>query len=167
MLIYPGQMVILKDQDLIRLSSKTRKINDRVETFTIQFSDMKPTETTIDLVWENTKVSFSVAVNVDEKVMKNIESVMLSDKRPYHQAASYYYENKKDLKQALEWVNKAIENNPTAYWSILLKARIQLELNDKKGALATAEIVKKMAKENENSAYVKFAEEVIEKASKK
>jgi tetratricopeptide (TPR) repeat protein len=152
--------------DVARFLVKTTKLNEIVESFTIQFSNLKPTELTVDLMWDQTKVSFDVSVSVDDKIMKNIESVMLKDKRPYHQAATYYYDNKKDMKQALEWATKAFELNPKAYWSGLLKAKIQLDLNDKKGAIATAEQVKKLATEDKDNAYIKGADEVIAKAKK-
>lgn len=153
-------------EDAARILVKTQKTSETIESFTIACNNLKPTALTIDLMWENTKVSLDLSVEVDEKIMKNIESVMAQDKRPYFQAASYYYDNKKDMKQALEWANKAAEANPKAYWVAVLKAKIQLELQDKKGAKATAEAAKKMAEEEKDGSYVKQAEEVIQKASK-
>jgi hypothetical protein len=152
--------------DVVRLAIKSQKITEKVETFTIQFANVKETTMTVEMLWENTKVSFDVAVDVDEKVMKNIESVMAKDSRPYHQAASYYFDNKKDLNKALEWATKSFEMNPTAYWTGLLKAKIQLELKDFKGATATAEQVKKLATADNDPAYIKGAEEVIAAAKK-
>ena len=122
---------------------------------------MKQTSCTLDFAWENTKVSLDLSVLVDDKVMKNIEATMLQDKRPYHQAAQYYFENKKDSKQALEWATKAFELNPKAYWSGLLKAKIQLELKDTKGAKSTLHLVKTLAEEGKDSAYSKQAEELL------
>lgn len=153
-------------EDAARIIVKTRKTAETLESFTIAFNNLKPAALNIDLMWDNTKVSLDLTVEVDEKIMKSIESVMAQDKRPYFQAASYYYDNKKDMKQALEWVNKAAESNPKAYWVAVLKAKIQLELNDKKGAKETAETAKKMAEEEKDGSYVKQAEEVIQKASK-
>jgi len=152
--------------DVARFLVKPVKLNDLVETFTIQFSNTKPTQVTMDLMWDNVKVSTDITVSIDEKVMKNIETVMAQDKRPFHQAAQYYYDNKKDMKQALDWATKAAELNPKAYWTAVLKAKIQLELNDKKGAIATAETAKKLAEEDKDPAYVKQANEIIEKAKK-
>ncbi|MGV3630075.1 MAG: DUF2911 domain-containing protein [Bacteroidota bacterium] len=154
-------------EDAVRILVKSQKTAELMETFTIAFNNLKPTAATMDLIWENTRVSLDLTVEVDEKIMKNIEATMFQDKRPYYQAASYYYDNKKDMKQALEWVNKAAEANPKAYWVVVLKAKIQLELNDKKGAKETAETAKKMAEEDKDPAYVKQAEEIIKKASAK
>jgi tetratricopeptide (TPR) repeat protein len=156
-----------ENEDAARILVKTQKISDLVETFTIQFTNTKTTQLTTEFTWENTKVSFDITVDIDEKLMKNIEAAMAQDKRPYHQSAQYYYDNKKDMNKALEWATKAFELNPSAYWSGLLKAKIQFELNDKKGAIATAEQVKKLAEEDKDPAYVKQAEELIQKAKAK
>jgi tetratricopeptide (TPR) repeat protein len=154
-------------EDAARINVKTQKLNDPVETFTIQFSNTKPTQVTTDFTWDNTKVSFDITMDIDEKLMKNIDAVMSQDKRPYYQAAAYYYDNKKDMNKALEWATKAFEMNPKAYWVALLKAKIQLELKDKKGAIVTAEQAKKLAEEDKDPAYVKQAEELIQKAKAK
>ncbi len=153
--------------DAARILVKTQKLTDVVETFTVQFSNTKTTQLTTDITWENTKVSFDITVDIDNKLMKNIEAAMAQDKRPYHQAAQYYFDNKKDLKKALEWAAKAFELNPIAYWSAVLKAKIQLELKDNKGAIETAEIAKKLAEADGDQAYVKQAEEIITKAKQK
>ncbi len=154
-------------EDAARIVVKSQKLAETLETFTIAFNNIKPTAMSIDFMWENTKASLDLTVEVDEKIMKNIEATMFQDKRPYYQAAAYYYDNKKDMKQALEWANKAAEANPKAYWTLILKAKIQLELNDKKGAKETAETAKKMAEEEKDPGYIKQSEEIIKKASAK
>ncbi|MES2588698.1 MAG: DUF2911 domain-containing protein [Bacteroidota bacterium] len=153
--------------DAATILVKTQKLAETVETFTIQFSNTKTTQLTTDLTWENTKVSFDITVEIDEKLTKNIEAAMSQDKRPYHQSAQYFYDNKKDMKKALEWATKAFEINPNAYWSAVLKAKIQLELKDTKGAIATAETAKKLAEADEDGSYVKQAEEIIKQAKTK
>lgn len=36
--------------------------------------------------------------------------------KPYFQAALYYIDDGKDLNQAVEWLDKAIAQNPDAYY---------------------------------------------------
>ena len=98
--------------------------------------------------------------------MKNIETALEKDSRPYYQAANYYYENDKDLNQALVWATKAFENNPKAYWMAHLKAKIQLKLKDGKGAIASANQSMALAKEDKNDDYVKLNEKLIAEAQK-
>jgi tetratricopeptide (TPR) repeat protein len=155
-----------KENELFRISSNVVKMSDKVETFTINVSDINPSNCKIELTWENTKVSFSVNADIDAVVMKNIENLMEKDSRPYYQAASYYFENNKDLKKALEWINKAVEQNPKAYWVALLKAKIELKSGDKKAAALTAQKVIELAKEAKNDDYVKMAEGIIAESKK-
>ena len=133
----------------------------KTETFTIEFANITPTSVNIDLVWEKTRVGLTVKTEIDTKIMANIESVMNTDSRPYYQAASYYYENNKDLNKALTWVTKATELNPKAYWVWGLKAKIHSKLNDKKGALAAAQQTLSLAQAEEDGAYIKIAEKII------
>ena len=71
------------------------------------------------------------------------------------------------MNKALEWATKAFEMNPKAYWSGLLKAKIQYELKDMNGAKTTAEQVKKLAEEDKDPSYVKQAEELIKNTAVK
>lgn len=147
--------------EVMRFSVKPTALTDKVETFTIQVANITPNTATVELLWEKTRVAFNVSTDIESKIMKNIETVMANDARPYFQAATYYYDNNKDLKKAAEWTDKAIVANPKAYWIVLLKARIQAKQNDKKAAVATANQVIALAKEDKNDDYVRMAEKLI------
>jgi hypothetical protein len=160
-----GDVANYKNEDeLTRFKVKTANLNDKVETFTINVANITSKSASIELSWENTRVSFGVEADIDAAIMKNIDTALEKDNRPYHQSASYYFDNNKDLNKALEWSTKAVENNPKAYWMLLLKAKIQLKLNDKKGATASAQKVVELAKEAQNDDYVKMAEKLISEA---
>lgn len=148
-------------KEVVRFKATPSTLKEKVETFTINISDLGANTANIELVWENTRVAFGVKAEIDEKIMANIESVMANDSRPYYQAARYYYENGKDIKKALEWINVAAANNSQAYWVHMLKANIQLKAGDKKGAVETAGHVMKLAKEGGDDAYLKMAEKLI------
>jgi hypothetical protein len=152
------------ENEVIRVKVKPSILANKVETFTMGLADITSTSTNIELSWENTKVAVSVVTEIDSKIMKTIDNTIVKDSRPFYQAASYYYETNKDLKQALEWVDKSITTNPKAYWMVLLKAKIQLKLNDKKGAIATANKVILMATEDKDDAYINQAEKLIASA---
>ena len=153
-------------EELGRFKVKPTMLGNKVETFTINFADITPTMVNIELLWEQTRVAFSVKSDIDTKIMKNIETSLATDTRPYFQAATYYFENGKDIKKASEWVNKAVELNPKAYWIALLKAKIQMKVMDKKGALASAADVVKLATEAKNDDYVKMGEQALADAKK-
>lgn len=155
------------ENEVFRTKVKPVSTADKTESFTIDVADVLSTSATLELRWDKVRIPLRLTAEIDEQVMKSIDATMSKDPRPYHQAANYYYENNKDLKKALEWINKAIENNPSAFWSMLLKARIQLRSGDKAGAIATAEKTLAAAKEANNGEYEKMAGELIAEAKKK
>lgn len=153
-----------QENELIRFKGKVNTLTQKVETFTIGLNDISATSSSIEILWENTRVSFNVTADIDGKIMKNIENTVVKDSRPYFQAATYYYENNKDLTLALDWVNKAATANPKAYWIFMLKAKIQLKMNDKKGAIITANQVITLATADKDDAYVAQAQKLIASA---
>ncbi len=156
-----------QENDAVRIKVKPVALSKNIETFTIDIANIKNNSADIEIKWATTEVSFNVSTDIDSKIMKQIDEVMNADKRPYYQAASYYYENDKDLKKALEWVNKAIDARPEAFWIYHLKAKIQNKLKDYNGAIATAEISKEKAKKAEYDEYVKMNDKLIEEIKAK
>jgi hypothetical protein len=143
--------------DQIRFKAKPVAITPAVETFSIGFNNLRDNAANIELSWENTRVSFEVQVEYDARVMKQIDDVMAGPSAgSYNSAASYYFNNGKDLKKALEYVNKALEKGGEKYWILSLKAQIQAGLNDFKGAVETANKAKTMAQADEDDAYTKM-----------
>lgn len=120
--------------DVLRFQAKAVKLINKVETFTFGFSEVLPTTAKLNLMWDDTQVSVNMATNVDSKVMTSIEEAMKTEKKPYFQAAQYYYDNGKDLSKALQWINAAEAADQKAPWIKYWKARIQLKLGDKNGA---------------------------------
>ncbi len=154
-----------KENEVLRITEKVTQLPNKVETFTINFADITYSVCNVEMQWEKTRVAFTISTEVDAKIMKNIETVMApNDRRPYYNAASYYYDNNKDMKQALEWVNKATELTPDAYWVWHLKAKIQLKLKDAKAAIETAEKSKALALKDKDDAYVKNNDKLIAEA---
>ena len=156
-----------QEEDYLRFKVKTTALTNKVESFTFNMFDVAPTSAGMELLWEQTRVAFTITADIDTKVMKNIDATMAADKRPYYQAASYYYDNDKDMKQALVWINKAIEVNAKAYWAVMLKAKIQVKLKDVAGANVSAQKVITMAKADNDDAFVKQAQQLIADTKKK
>ena len=150
-----------KESELVRFNVKPKALNDKVESFTIDIADVTANSANVELNWEKTRVAFNVVSDIDAKIMKNIETNVVNDSRPYFQAATYYYDNNKDLKQASEWADKAIASNPKAFWMVMLKAKIQAKQGDKKGAVASAEKVIALATEAKNDDYVAMAKKIV------
>lgn len=146
--------------DAARFIVKTEPLNQLVETFTIELNNMRNDAADLIFKWEQTQVKLSIKSNYDERLSKQIETVMNKDTRPYYGAANYYFENNKDLNQALTWINKAVEANPKAYWVWLLKAKIQKGLKDYNGALETSAKSYELAKADNDDAYMRNNEKL-------
>ena len=148
-------------KDQARVTVKSDKLTEKVETFTLEIADFAENSKSANLqiMWENTSVKVPIAVDFDARVMKSIEANTKVNPGNLYQAATYYFENGKDLKQALEWANTAAAANSEAYWVLLLKAKIQKSLGDKKGAMETSLASKTAAEKAKNFDYVKMNEE--------
>ncbi|MBK7958031.1 MAG: DUF2911 domain-containing protein [Bacteroidetes bacterium] len=155
-----------KENEVLRIRAKAHAYSAKTETFTMNFAEITPSACNLEFIWENTRVSFSIVAEIDSKIMKNIETSLALDGRPYFQAAGYYYENNKDLNKALEWANKAIEQNPKAFYMVHLKAKIQMKLKDFKGAIASAEQSMILAKEAKSDDYINMNQKLIAEAQK-
>ncbi|HTD42419.1 MAG TPA: DUF2911 domain-containing protein [Mucilaginibacter sp.] len=159
-----GAYTYKQSDDLLRFTVKTINHADPLETLTMQFNNVDQTKCELELRWENISFSFHISTDVDSKVMANIDEVMNNDKKPYFEAALYYYENNKDLKKALEWISTAEKNDPKSPFYKVWKARIQLKMGDKAGALATAQEGVKLAKEQKDDEYERLNKAVADQA---
>lgn len=150
-------------KEAAKFKVKTKKLAEKVETFTISIDDIAADNKSakVTLAWENTAVPINVAVDYDAKVMKSIEANTKVNPGNYFQAAVYYLETGRDLKQALEWINIAAESNPNAYWILHQKAKIQKALGDKKGAIETATASLNSAKKANNRDYQTMNQDLI------
>jgi hypothetical protein len=149
------------ENDVVRVKVKPIELPFAVENFMISFDDIKASSANMMLIWDKTLVSVALTAEVDSKIMAQLDAAMKGEKKPYFQAATYYYETNRDLKQALTWVDAAIQENPTAFWIATLKARIQAKAGDKKAARVTAEKAIELAKTAKNDDYVVINQKII------
>ncbi len=150
-----------QDMDAVRVSAKSLKLDEKMETFTIQFANVRPNSCELHIMWENTSVALPITTEVEPKVMKQIDNLMNKDNRPYFGAAMYYMDNGKDLNQALTWFDKAVELNPTAFWIHHQRANCLAKLGKKAEAKAAAEKSKELATTAKNDDYVKLNEKLL------
>jgi hypothetical protein len=144
-----------KENEAANFKVKSEKLTEAVETLTFNIGDIADDSKSakVQLAWDHTSVKFTVSADYDAKVMKSIEASTKVETNNYFQAAVYYLESKRDLNQALTWINEALKSNPTAFWMLYQKARIQKELGDKKGASETANASLKESVKAENREY--------------
>ncbi len=161
-----GSYTYSETNDVLRVKVKPNVLKDKVETFTIQFANVSDTKAQLQLMWENTAVHVNISTDIDKRVMADIAEAMKGDNKPYFAAAQYYYSNGKDLKTALTWMNEAEKTMVDAPWVKLWKARVQLKMGDKLGALKTAKEGLEIATRIKNEEYVRLTTQLIEQAEK-
>lgn len=149
--------------DVIRVKVEPMKMNAKMETFTMQFAELKPESCELHILWDKTAVAIPITTNIKEKIKSQIESAMLTSKKPYWQAAQFYNEYEKNSAKALENATRALEITPDAFWIWLYKAKIQKEMGDREGALSSSKKSLELAKKAKNDDYVKMNEDLIKK----
>jgi hypothetical protein len=159
-----GAMGYDEKDDAVRFTVPTTRTKNTVETMKVSFQDITDTGSTVEIAWDNTAARFRVETEVDPIVMKQIKE-MLIDKDSdnpmlYFQAANYYFSNNKDLKTAMEWIEKSVEGDPR-YYTVHLKAKIEAALGMKADAISTAQQSMEMAREANNPDYIALNERLI------
>ena len=145
-----------EENDALRVKVKSTTSPSLVESFTMEISDVAAKTCKLVIAWEKTRVSVNISTDIDSKIEASIEKTLnpKPDAGSYYSAASYYFENGKDLNKALEWVEKAIAGRPDAFWMVNLKAKICKGLNKKTEAIDAANKSKEMAQKAGNADYV-------------
>ena len=154
-----------QEEDALRVTAKPIKINESIETFSIDFQGLTNNGGTMMLMWDNTIVPVDITVDTDAEMAAQIKSVLVEGPgaRDYAAGAKYYMEKGENLEQALTWMNKAVELRPEAFWYVHDKAKLLAKMGKKKEAIAAANKSIELAKANKEGdyGYVGHNEELI------
>ncbi|MEJ0090828.1 MAG: DUF2911 domain-containing protein [Limisphaerales bacterium] len=149
-------------KDVVRFKARPITLGRPIDTFTIEFNQIRDESAYLNLVWDKTVVPIKLEIDLTEKLVPQIETVMTSDEKqkPYYQAALFYYNHGLDLQKANKWVDAAIAERE-AHYIVYLKAQILAKLGDKEGAIAAAKRSSELAEKANDSGYVKLNEDLI------
>ncbi len=139
-----------------------------VETFTIDFNNLRSDAANLCLSWETTQVCLDLTVEVDELADENIQAKINEIENAYgvyHSSARWYLERGKDPAKALEWAKKSTEIRPL-FFNLHTLALAHAANKDYKGAIKAAELSKASAQEAGWDAYVKMNDEKIQEWKK-
>jgi hypothetical protein len=150
-------------EDAFRFKVKPTSLTDAVETFTIGMSNLALGTATMDMMWADTKVSFSIDTKVDALVEASIKKILSGPSmNDYYSAAAYNLMAKKDLEQAYDWINMAMEKGGNEkFWMVRRKALIEAELGKYKDAIKSAELSLELATKAGNEGYIRMNRESI------
>lgn len=150
------------ENDLLRFTVKPETVPN-TEFFTIAFTDFTATTANLILQWETTRISIPLKNDPDARIMAQIkEQTAGANVKPgvYFEAADYYWQTNRDLKQALEWANKVVASEQE-YWTYNLRAKIEQKMGSCATAKADAARSLEMAKKAGDDAYIKNNEQIL------
>ena len=147
-------------EDVVRFKVPSTKSAFNIETLTMQFANVKAESCDLQVMWEKKAIAIPITTNIKEKIRAQLDAAMLTDKKPYWQAAQFYNEFDKNLSKALENINKATEENPKAFYMFLYKAKVERDMGNNTAALATSKISLALSKEAKNDDYVRMNEQL-------
>lgn len=150
------------EEDACRIDVPVAAINPGVENFTIDITNIKNNGADLVFSWENTRVAMPFTFDTETKVMADIKAQMAGPSAStYYQAARYYYDEKKDMAQALVWITTAMEKGGEKFWMMRYKALIQAEMGRYKDAIETANKSTELAKAEDNQDYPRMNEKSV------
>ena len=157
-----------KDADVARFTVKPSSIEGNCQTFTIMITDITFTTCKIEMVWEKTKIVIPVVAHNADHIDMNIDNAINHPAPiPYFSAANYYYETNQKTEMAKMYVDKAVAQDPKAFYMWLLKARIEKRLGNKEEAIAAAKKSMELAQGSVFEAeYTRNGNEIIDSLTK-
>lgn len=140
-----------------KTTADVKTLRNTQESFTIGINELSMNGAHLQISWDKAIVAVPFTVPTAAKTLASIDKVMKGPAaNDYYSAATFYLESGKDLKQAREWIGKAVELNPNAFWMLRKQSLIEAELGDKKAAIAAAKKSLELATKANNMDYVKL-----------
>lgn len=150
--------------DLLRFEASPAKTSRMYDSFEISFNKLTDNSADLSIKWEQTRVDFTILTDVDPIVMADIKKQVIdaqsSNPALLYQAANYYFTSNKDVNQAYVWIKQSTDSDPK-YWTLHLRAKIELSLGKKTEALESATKSKNLAIENKNPDYVRLNDRLM------
>ena len=152
-----------------RLKSNVISLTSPLETMTISIDDIGTRTATLNIAWDQIRVSYPFELDTKSQVVKSIAAVMAGpSSSDYYKSAKYYLMEGLDAEKALVWINQAIElRGPSAYWMTRVQAELYASLGKYPEAIAAAKRSLEAAKKSDSSRYIDMNEKSIIEWTKK
>jgi len=125
--------------DVARVSVVPVSLAETVESFSIGIGDLTSNTGTLDIAWDNVRVSVPIEIDVVGQLVPQIEAAMKAEgQKPYFAAAMFYFENDLDINKAAEWMAAAVEERPGRLGMLYRQGLILAKKGDKAGAISAA-----------------------------
>ena len=155
-----------KDQDVVRVEAKTKAMAESMETFTMQFANVKNGSCELQIMWDKTAVSLPITANTEDAMKAQIAQLLSKDNRPFYNSAMYYMSNDLDLNQALAWFDKAVELEPNLLRNHYQRANLLVKMGKKDEAKTAAKKGIALAKVQKDDNFLKLNETLLAELNK-
>ena len=150
----------------VKVSPQTA--NHEVQSYTMNIDNITDTGAVLSMNWANTMVPVNIAVEVDDRVMANIDQVLSGPSAgDYYNAATYYHTSGKDLATALQYIQKATKVDKPKFWQVRREALILADMGKFAEAVKVADHSMQLAKVAKNDDYIRMNEKSIAAWTKK
>lgn len=134
------------------------------ETFSISLENVMLNTANLVLHWGNLQATLPMEVEIDTRVMSQIERVMKGpSNNDYFQAALFMHERGIDLEKALEYIQKVTSNKDALFFQVHREALILSDLGRAEEAIVAAQRSMKLSDEAGNQDFVRLNQRLIEK----
>ena len=154
-----------QDEDVLRVNLTPMENPEKIETFTIDFSDLTDSTANMNLKWTNVKAVANLKVDVNKNAAANVDKAvadMPDDAAVLQAAANYNLSKGRNLEQALGWVDKSISMQET-FRNLFVKSQLLAKMGKYADALPLAEKALAIG-QSSNDQVFPFFKEGIEKS---
>lgn len=134
-----GSFFYDKSKDALR-ADVTTKTAPHKELLTYEFNTVKPTSTTVSLIWEKKEIPFEVEFDVTNIVLEDFRAKSIGtqgfNRQNWENMARFSLNNGGDLNEALGWIDGAISGNfysQKTFNNLAVKGQILNKLGDTQG----------------------------------
>ncbi|MBL0342483.1 MAG: DUF2911 domain-containing protein [Bacteroidetes bacterium] len=147
-----------QEDDQARFVVKVKACEFR-ERLAFMFSNFSDSQTTIDMEWDKTRISFVVSLDTDLQAKDNIEKELGKTWRTFNSAARYYLDNKKEYETGMKYVDQSL-GLKDEWFNNWTKAQLFAAMNKPNDAYKWALKSKELGDKSSNF----FYKEQVEKA---
>ncbi|WP_420148379.1 DUF2911 domain-containing protein [Spirosoma sp.] len=130
-----------QEEDALRVDLTPAENSEKVESFTIDFSDLTDSTAKMNFVWANIKASANLKVDVNANAAANVDKAVVEkpeDAAVLQAAASYNVSKGRNLDQSLTWIDKSIAMKET-FRNLYVKSQILAQMGKYAEAVSLAQ----------------------------
>ncbi len=153
------------EEDALRVNLTVAESSEKIETFTIGFSDLTDSTAKMNFMWANRKASADLKVDVNANSAANVDKAVADkpeDAAVLQAAASYNVSKGRNLEQSLGWIDKSIAMKET-FRNLFVKSQILAKMGKVAEAMPLAQKALSLG-QSSNDPTFQFFKEGIEKS---